>query len=48
MLAGQMMDLASEGLAALYPPEKKIENGQFCLCPKNPFCSPFTVYSSPP
>ena len=31
MRAGQMMDLASEGLAALYTPENKNENGQFCV-----------------
>ena len=44
MLAGQMMDLESEELAALYTPEnKKNENGQLSVCPKNPFC--FPVYS---
>ena len=32
MLAGQMMDLVSEGLAALYTPEnKKNENGQLSV-----------------
>ena len=45
MLAGQMMDLVSEGLAALYTPENKNwEWTVLCvLCPKNPFY--FPVYS---
>ena len=51
MLAGQMMDLVSEELAALYTPENK--NWEWtALCVscvlKIPFVSPFTVYSSPP
>ena len=48
MLAGQMMGLVSEGLAALYTPENKNWEWTVLCVLKIPFVSPFTVYSSPP